>query len=125
VTVLVSSHILPEIEKLVERILAIDRGRLRFDGPLHGLLDAAGAGSVSFEIEATQGRALLDALADLGLEPAPAGEAGARVNVPVAMAPELLSELASKGVKVLEARRGGATLEDAYLRLVGAEGRPS
>ncbi len=125
VTVLVSSHILPEIEKLVERILAIDRGRLRFDGPLHGLLDAAGAGSVSFEIEATQGRALLDALADLGLEPAPAGEAGARVNVPVAMAPELLSELASKGVKVLEARRGSATLEDAYLRLVGAEGRPS
>jgi len=125
VTVLISSHILPEIEKLVERILAVDKGSLRFDGPLQGLLGAVGVNTVSYELEAIDGRALLDALADMGLEPSPHGDAGARVAVPEARAPELLSGLASKGVKVLEARRGAVSLEDAYLRLVGAEGRPS
>ncbi|HKI57618.1 MAG TPA: ABC transporter ATP-binding protein [Trueperaceae bacterium] len=125
VTVLISSHILPEIEKLVERILAVDKGSLRFDGPLQGLLGAAGANTVSYELEATDGRALLDALADLGLKPTPHGDAGARVAVPAALATDLLSGLATRGVDVLEARRGAASLEDAYLRLVGAEGRPS
>jgi len=38
VTVLVSSHILAEIEKLVDRILAIDAGRIVFDGPLRELV---------------------------------------------------------------------------------------
>jgi len=125
VTVLISSHILPEIERLVERILAVDKGVLRFDGPLQGLLGAAGVGGFDYELEATDGDALLSALSDMGLEPARHGESGARVAVPQARAPELLAGLAARGVMVLEARRGSATLEDAYLRLVGAEGRPS
>jgi len=125
VTVLVSSHILAEIEKLVERILAIDRGSLRYDGPLQGLLHAADAGSVRYEIEATDGAALLAALRDLGLAPTPHGERGAVVDVPPERAAGLMAQLSDQGVEVLEARREVATLEDAYLRLVGAEGRPS
>jgi len=125
VTVLVSSHILAEIEKLVERILAIDRGSLRFDGPLEGLLGAADARSVRYDIEATDQEALLAALRDFGLEPAPHGARGAIVSVPSDRAAGLVGRLSTAGVEVLEARRETATLEDAYLRLVGAEGRPS
>ncbi len=125
VTVLVSSHILAEIEKLVERILAIDRGSLRFDGPLEGLLSAADARSVRYEIEATDQEALLAALRDLGLEPTPHGARGAIVAVPSDHAPGLVGRLSTAGIEVLEARREATTLEDAYLRLVGAEGRPS
>ena len=125
VTVLVSSHILAEIEKLVERILAIDRGSLRFDGPLEGLLGAADARTVHYDIEATDQEALLTALRDLGLEPSPQGHRGAVVTVPNDVASGLMGRLAAAGVEVLEARRDTATLEDAYLRLVGAEGRPS
>jgi ABC-2 type transport system ATP-binding protein len=125
VTVLVSSHILPEIERLVERILAIDRGSLRYDGPLQGLLSAADAQSVSYEIEASDGAALQAALVRLGLEPTPHGAHGAVVSVPREDAAGLLARLSAEGVEVLEARRGAATLEDAYLRLVGAEGRPT
>ncbi|MEJ2287286.1 MAG: ABC transporter ATP-binding protein [Deinococcales bacterium] len=125
VTVLVSSHILPEIERLVERILAIDRGSLRYDGPLQGLLSAADAQSVSYEIEASDGAALQAALGRLGLEPTPHGAHGAVVSVPREDAAGRLARLSAEGVEVLEARRGAATLEDAYLRLVGAEGRPT
>jgi ABC-2 type transport system ATP-binding protein len=125
VTVLVSSHILPEIERLVERILAIDRGSLRYDGPLQGLLGAADTQSVSYEIEATDGEALRTALVRLGLEPAPRGAHGAVVSVSRDEAAGLLARLSSDGVEVLEARRDAATLEEAYLRLVGAEGRPT
>jgi ABC-2 type transport system ATP-binding protein len=125
VTVLVSSHILAEIEKLVERILAIDRGNLRFDGPLEGLLGATDARTVHYEIEAVDQDALLAALRAAGLEPTPHGAQGAHVNVPNDLAAGLMGRLAAAGVDVLEARRETATLEDAYLRLVGAEGRPS
>ncbi len=125
VTVLVSSHILAEIEKLVERILAIDRGNLRFDGPLEGLLGATDARAAHYEIEAVDQDALLAALRDAGLEPTPHGAQGALVSVPNDLAAGLMGRLAAAGVEVLEARRETATLEDAYLRLVGAEGRPS
>ncbi len=124
VTVLVSSHILSEIEKLVERIIAVDKGALRFDGPLTAMLHAADAATVRFEISATDPEALTGALRDLELEPTPHGPA-VRVSVPQADAEELLYRLAHRGVRVLEATREVDTLESAYLRLVGAEGRPS
>jgi ABC-2 type transport system ATP-binding protein len=125
VTVLVSSHILAEIEKLVERILAIDRGSLRYDGPLEGLLGAADGQSVRYEIEATDQDALMAALIELGFVATPHGARGAIVTVPSDRASGLVGRLASAGVDVVEARREATTLEDAYLRLVGAEGRPS
>ncbi len=125
VTVLVSSHILAEIEKLVERILAIDRGVLRYDGPLHGLLEAAGAGGVEYDIEATDGPALVAALERIGYAPVARGERGASVAIPSNQAAGLLARLGAEGVEVIEARRATATLEEAYLKLVGAEGRPS
>jgi len=124
VTVLVSSHILSEIEKLVERIIAVDKGALRFDGPLTEMLHAADAATVRFEIRATDSDALAGALRELDLEPTPHGPA-VQVSVPQADAEELLYRLAQRGVRVLEATREVDTLENAYLRLVGAEGRPS
>jgi len=125
VTVLVSSHILGEIEKLVERILAIDRGRLRFDGPLERLLSQVDEQGVVYELEATDPDALLAALRAMGLEPEPRGDRGARVSVPADAADDLLLRLAREGVSVVDATRETETLEDAYLRIVGGEGRPA
>lgn len=36
-TVLLSTHILPEVEKVCERVVIINRGRIRFDGTLKGI----------------------------------------------------------------------------------------
>ncbi len=125
VTILVSSHILGEIEKLVDRILAIEKGRLVFDGPLDRLLASLDAATVRYVLRATDGALLLDALRGMGLEGEPAGDDGALVDVALEHADELVGELVRAGVSVIEARRHEGDLEDAYLRLVQADARPS
>ena len=125
VTVLVSSHILAEIEKLVDRILAIDHGKIVYDGPLDALVHRLDADAVTVHLRAGDGPALLAALRDLGLEAVAEGEMGARVTLPPAEADTLVGRLVGAGVNVLEARRQVDDLEGAYLRLVRGDGRPS
>ncbi len=125
VTVLVSSHILSEIEKLVERILAIDKGVLRFDGPLERLLGGEEGQRMHYRIEASDRAALVAALGDLGLEPTVVAEHAVEVAVSEAEAAGLLSSLAMRGIQVLSAEREVPTLESAYLKLIGVEGSPS
>jgi ABC-2 type transport system ATP-binding protein len=124
VTVLVSSHILGEIEKLVDRILAIERGRIVFDGPL-GRLVARHEATVRYRVRATDGGRLREVLSGLGLHPEAAGVDGAAVDVPLERADALVRELVGAGVDVTEARRDEGDLEGAYLRLVQADARPS
>jgi ABC-2 type transport system ATP-binding protein len=125
VTVLVSSHILAEIEKLVDRILAIDKGRLVYDGPLDELVHRLDTDGFTYVVRAVDGAGLLAALRGLGLDPTPDGDRGARVVVPAAEADRLVARLVAAGVEVLEARRQVDDLEGAYLRLVRGDGRPS
>jgi ABC-2 type transport system ATP-binding protein len=125
VTVLVSSHILAEIEKLVDRILAIDKGRIVYDGPLDALVRRLDTDAVTYHLRASDGPALVAALRDLGHDPDAEGEQGARVTVPAAGADRLVARLVGHGVDVIEARRHGDDLEGAYLRLVRGDGRPS
>lgn len=124
-TVLVSSHILAEVEKLVHRVLAIDKGVLRFDGTLQDLLGRMGGQQVRYAVRASDQDALLAALAGLGLPHTPLGSDGAEVTVPRERADDLISDLAARGVKVLAATVHGDDLEAAYLRLVSPGGRPS
>ena len=125
VTVLVSSHILAEIEKLVDRILAIEKGALRFDGTLQALLNQMGGAAVLYTVRSSDQSRLLAGLSELGYEPQPRGEDGADVRVPVAETDELIGRLTALGVKVTAATPHGDDLEAAYLRLVGGSGRPS
>ncbi len=125
VTILVSSHILAEIEKLVDRILAIESGKLVFDGSLDTLLHQLDTTSVRYRLRATDGAALLAALRDLGYEPEADGERGARVDVPAADADGLVARLVRAGVEISDAERTSEDLEGAYLRLLKGDGRPS
>ena len=125
VTVLVSSHILAEIEKLVDRILAIDAGRIVFDGPLRELVERMGAPTVTYTVTARDQAGLLAALAELGYTPAPRTQDGADVTVPADEADLLIERLTSKGVRVTSATLRGEDLEGAYLRLIDPHRRPS
>ena len=124
-TVLISSHILAEVEKFVHRVLAIDKGELRFDGTLSQLLAQAGGATVRYVVQAQDGAALMTALRSLGYEPVATGPNGATVDLPQAEADDLLLNLAQAGVRVTSAAPTADNLESAYLRLVGVDGKPS
>jgi ABC-2 type transport system ATP-binding protein len=124
-TILVSSHILAEIEKLVDRILAVEKGKLLFDGPLENLTQHLNEGSVAYILEATSRDALHRALQALGYIPTVVDERRVRVAVISGEAHKLLSKLAQQGVDILEARREAENLEGAYLRLLKEESKPS
>lgn len=125
VTVLISSHILAEIEKLVERILAIENGRLLFDGSLSGLLSRLDERTVPMLFGASDREALAASLHEHGLESEFAEAGLVRVRLPQAEVPSLLRALLADGVDVVEARREADSLEGAYLRLLREDGRPS
>jgi len=125
VTVLVSSHILAEIEKLVGRVVAIERGRVRFDGPLNDLIDRIDERTVRLRLEATSGEALHAALEAEGVPFEPLEGGRARLSLAEAEVPDLLRRLLTGGVDVVEVRREGEDLEGAYLALLREDGRPS
>lgn len=124
VTILISSHILGELEKFVERILAVERGKLLFDGPMQQLLHRMDAQSVTYFLEAKNPEVLFSALADLGFEAQRLDAGQAQVAVPLNDAASVLSGLISRGVELLEARRITDDLEGAYLRLLQEDGKP-
>ena len=125
VTILISSHILAEIEKLVERVLVVERGELLFDGPLRKLTQHLDEAAITYQLEATDPDVLKSALEGFGYPVSTLETGRVRVTVPQNETPTLLSRLAENHVQVLEARREEDTLEDAYLRLLREDGRPS
>lgn len=123
-TILISSHILSELEKLVERTLVIERGKLLFDGSLSQLLGALNEAAVTYRLRATDETKLFGALEARGLEPEKPRDGMIRVSVPQADADGLLTGLALDGVAVTEAARSEGGLESAYLNLLREDGRP-
>jgi ABC-2 type transport system ATP-binding protein len=125
VTILISSHILAELEKLVDRVLVIERGKLLFDGPLHKLTERVGDAVVYYQLDATDPAQLVQVLDELGYDHSPTNEQTLRVGIPRNDMATFLTTLANKGVSVLEASREKDSLEAAYLRLLKEDGRPS
>ncbi|GAA1741546.1 ATP-binding cassette domain-containing protein [Microcella frigidaquae] len=70
-TVLLSSHVLSEVQQTVDDVVVIRHGRIAFDGPL----EALEAGSARVRVDAADRDALADALRRAGatVEPGPAG----------------------------------------------------
>src|SRR5207248_799367 len=73
-TILLTSHYMDDIEQLCPRVLLIDQGRLRFDGPLARLVEQAAPHKVvtAVFVEPPDPGALADALA--GLDPRPSDD---------------------------------------------------
>ncbi len=125
VTILISSHILAEIEKLVARVLVIEKGKLLFDGPLTQITQNLDEPQTSYQLQATEQNALEEKLSELGYGFESLSNGYLRVAVPLSEAPNLLSRLAAENINLLEAKREEDSLEDAYLRLLREDGRPS
>lgn len=120
VTVIISSHILAELEKLVDRVIAIERGVVLFDGPLSGITSAM-SDRVRYTLTATNLAALNTALESLGYA-AEQSDGTVQVEVPANSADEFITVLVGRGVTLTNATRQRTSLEDAYLALVDHAG---
>ena len=118
VTVLVSSHILSEIEKIVTHVGVIHHGAMTFQGTLASLLARQSESSVTRLDTSDNARGLAVA--------AQCGLAGRIQDGTIAFralrreeAGELTTRLAASGVVVYEIATVRRDLEDVYLQLIG------
>ena len=120
-TVFLSSHILPEVEQICDRVVIIDRGQLLQSGKMSDMLASAGrveivAGGVSAELEAE----LAARAAQLEQTPA-----GLRVVIDAAVKREIAELVWSAGGDVISIQPLRSSLEALFLKTVAEHGRPS
>jgi len=115
-TVLISSHVLPEVAQIVDEVVIIHRGRLVAQEPLEALTARSAAGAVV--VKSPEAARLHEALSRAGLEVVPVGDTELRV----AGAAERVGEVAAaEGIVLHELRTEGASLEEVFLELTGGE----
>jgi ABC-2 type transport system ATP-binding protein len=124
-TVLFSSHVLGDVERICDRVAILDRGRLVVEGALEDLIERY-AGQV-WRIEAEPGEdvalaGLATTLRGFAWVTAASAEHGV-LTVAVSdhglAARELLPAIAAAKVPVVAVLRDRPTLEDVFLRLTG------
>jgi ABC-2 type transport system ATP-binding protein len=136
-TVLLSTHILPEVEAICGRVIILDKGRLVSEGRPEELR-STGEGVRALLLEArVDGARLQKALAAVeGVRGAPSldqvGDASivrARVEVNAAeldrVAERVFRAVADAGIDLRELKREDASLEDVFTRLTTHEAAPS
>ncbi|WP_243789883.1 ABC transporter ATP-binding protein [Saccharopolyspora gloriosae] len=116
-TVLVSSHLLAEVEATCTHVAVMHRGTLVAQGPLADLLESGGPHLMISTPDLTAG---LEALRDNGIS-ARVEQNALRVDLSEVDAPGVLATLVRAEVGVHEARRGRAGLEDLFARLTEEE----
>jgi ABC-2 type transport system ATP-binding protein len=125
ITVLLSSHQLPEVQELCDRVAIVDAGRVVYEGALADLRRQGGAG---YRLRTTDdARALELAHRQRGIEFAVAGEHGVAFQAEEQDVAGLSLALGQAGVGILALTPELATLEDLFFRLTdgkAAEGTP-
>ncbi|HEX6547199.1 MAG TPA: ABC transporter ATP-binding protein [Candidatus Dormibacteraeota bacterium] len=117
-TVLVSSHLLSEVEQMCTRVGVIQKGKLVAEGAIDELRGEAGI-YVRAQPE-DQAKAVLERI--LGADAVkPDADRGFRVTADPGRAPEINRELVAAGIGVFELRPAERSLEDVFLELTGGE----
>jgi ABC-2 type transport system ATP-binding protein len=132
-TVLFSTHVLADVERVCDRVGILDRGRLVTEGPLTELLDRHALPIYRVDPEPDQAQAvgrLVEALRTADWTTDVTTEHGTvRVTVrdPGRASRELLPAIVAAGLAVAGVERVRPTLEDVFLHLtgdgVGTDGR--
>jgi ABC-2 type transport system ATP-binding protein len=125
-TVLVSSHVLAELEQVCDWLIVIDGGRLVFQGPAAELLDRTGA-SLVVAPEHPGDLARLSGLLAAAGHASEAGEDQLQIAVngddPRALAATVNRAAGSGGIVLAELRVARTSLEDRYLTMVNGSER--
>lgn len=112
ITVIISSHILSEIELIANRMLIINKGERITEG---GVQELMGSQALMLELRATNEALLLDKLTARGIS---AEVKADRVRIQIAEAdiPDFLKNMVADGVEITEMRQI-RTLEEYFLNM--------
>ena len=120
-TVLLSSHLLTEVEELCNRVAIVREGRVAYQGSLEELRRQAGGDYLLRTSDDERARAVAEAQAGIG-DVRPAPEAGLTFSAESEEAIGALSlALAESGALTLELSARQASLEDLFFRLTEGE----
>jgi ABC-2 type transport system ATP-binding protein len=115
ITVLLSSHLLPEVQELCDRVAIVDKGRVVYEGALTDLRRQGGTG---YRLRSTDdARALTVARSLQGIEAPVLGEHGLAFQAEESSVGGLSLALGRAGVGILSLTPELATLEDLFFRL--------
>ncbi|MGH7581090.1 MAG: ATP-binding cassette domain-containing protein, partial [Gemmatimonadales bacterium] len=122
-TVILSTHILPEVQFTCSRLLIINRGRIVADGPVDDMVSRAKDGA-RISVEAS-GAGIADRLAQLpgvrGVDPRPAEGDRVRLTVTVAgtedLRPRVFELAKASGWTLFELHQEAGSLEDLFRQL--------
>lgn len=121
ITVLLSSHLLAEVEELCNRVAIVRRGRVVYQGALEDLRRQAGGGYFLRTTDDARARAV--AAAQPGIVEVRAVDGGLTFAADGEAAVAALSlSLAESGAPTLELTPRHATLEDLFFRLTEGDG---
>lgn len=121
-TVLVSSHILSEVQQIADTVSIIGRGRLLAEGDVEDILDANGGQSARVGVHDDQRAGQLLSQAGFGVAPLPGRllSVTARAGVPLDLA-QITRILAEQGLYVFELTPVRPDLERVFLDLTAEE----
>jgi ABC-2 type transport system ATP-binding protein len=115
ITVLLSSHQLPEVQELCDRVAIVDRGKVVYEGALADLRRQGGAG---YRLHTTDNARALGVVHEQpGVDRAIAGEHGLSFQADEQHVAALSLALAQAGIGILALTPELATLEDLFFRL--------
>ena len=115
ITVLLSSHQLPEVQELCDRVAIVDSGRVVYEGALADLRRQGGAG---YRMRTTDdARAAQIVREQPGIEAVAPGEHSIGFQAEEAVVGELTLALGRAGIGTLSLTPELATLEDLFFRL--------
>jgi ABC-2 type transport system ATP-binding protein len=119
ITVLLSSHQLPEVQELCDRVAIVDRGKVVYEGALADLRRQGGAG---YRLRTTDDLRALELMQGRqGIEHAAAGVHGIGFQAQESDVGPLSLTLAAAGIGILALTPELATLEDLFFRLTESD----
>jgi ABC-2 type transport system ATP-binding protein len=121
--VLLTTHELDEAERLADRVIIIDRGRLVAEGTTAELRDAGGAAEIRFGAPAGLDIEALTARLGVPVREASEGEYVVDAAPEPATIAALTAWLAEHDLPLADLRAGRQRLEDVFLRLTGEGSR--
>jgi len=121
-TILLSSHLLAEVEEICHRVGIISHGRLRAQSTVAELRGASRLRVVAAPTErAMAAAARIAGEGAVALDPAASDGHALIVEVPADRTPEIVAALVADGVAVHDVRRTERTLEEVFFAMTGSD----